>query len=211
MGLDMYLMRFPRVHSYTADELSNVESYLDYQQLSKSEKAKYTPEEWCGVDVDSLPPEKVLEDIKRRYGSYGFHEEVGYWRKASEIHQWFVNNVQDGIDDCRYHNEVHEEILQSLYDTCKELLNNVKLIPGTIVNGYRYNNGKREAMTCDGMVVDNPELCRQLLPRQEGFFFGDVEYDEYYIDDIKQTMEICERVLNGTDFDTQMIYYLSSW
>ena len=27
-------------------------------------------------------------------------EEVGYWRKANHIHQWFVNNVQHGEDDC---------------------------------------------------------------------------------------------------------------
>lgn len=26
--------------------------------------------------------------------------EIGYWRKANEIHNWFVNNVQDGEDNC---------------------------------------------------------------------------------------------------------------
>ena len=28
-------------------------------------------------------------------------EQVGYWRKANEIHRWFVNNVQDGEDNCQ--------------------------------------------------------------------------------------------------------------
>ena len=28
-------------------------------------------------------------------------EEVGYWRKANAIHKWFVDNVQDGNDDCK--------------------------------------------------------------------------------------------------------------
>lgn len=27
-------------------------------------------------------------------------EEMGYWRKANQIHQWFVENVQNGEDDC---------------------------------------------------------------------------------------------------------------
>lgn len=25
--------------------------------------------------------------------------EVAYWRKANHIHNWFVQNIQDGIDD----------------------------------------------------------------------------------------------------------------
>ena len=28
-------------------------------------------------------------------------ESFGYWRKANQIHKWFVDNVQGGIDDCR--------------------------------------------------------------------------------------------------------------
>lgn len=26
---------------------------------------------------------------------------VGYWRKSYPLHQWFVDNVQEGHDDCR--------------------------------------------------------------------------------------------------------------
>lgn len=26
---------------------------------------------------------------------------VGYWRKFDALHQWFVSNVQEGVDDCR--------------------------------------------------------------------------------------------------------------
>ena len=28
-------------------------------------------------------------------------EAVGYWRKANAIHKWFVDNVQEGKDDCK--------------------------------------------------------------------------------------------------------------
>jgi len=27
--------------------------------------------------------------------------EVAYWRKANAIHRWFVNNVQEGVDECQ--------------------------------------------------------------------------------------------------------------
>ena len=26
--------------------------------------------------------------------------QAGYWRKANQIHQWFVDNVQEGVDNC---------------------------------------------------------------------------------------------------------------
>jgi hypothetical protein len=31
----------------------------------------------------------------------GRNVEVGYWRKANAIHNWFVQNCQKGIDECQ--------------------------------------------------------------------------------------------------------------
>ena len=45
-------------------------------------------------------------------------EEVGYWRKANQIHQWFVDNVQGGVDDCR-DAYVERDKLQELLNICK--------------------------------------------------------------------------------------------
>lgn len=45
-------------------------------------------------------------------------EEVGYWRKANQIHQWFVENVQGGVDDCR-DAYVERDKLQELLNICK--------------------------------------------------------------------------------------------
>lgn len=41
-------------------------------------------------------------------------EDVGYWRKANAIHQWFVDNVQDGEDDCGSYEVSKEAMLQLL-------------------------------------------------------------------------------------------------
>ncbi len=30
-------------------------------------------------------------------------EDAAYWRKANQIHDWFVKNVQDGEDNCNPH------------------------------------------------------------------------------------------------------------
>lgn len=49
--------------------------------------------------------------------------EVAYWRKANAIHQWFVDNVQDGEDDCRSY-FVDRDQLQTLIDLCESVLAN---------------------------------------------------------------------------------------
>ena len=59
-------------------------------------------------------------------------------------------------------------------------------------------------------VLENRELAPKLLPTQGGFFFGDTEYGEYYIEDLKYTKERLELLLSpeykGWDFT-----YRSSW
>jgi hypothetical protein len=46
--------------------------------------------------------------------------QVAYWRKANQIHKWFVDNVQDGEDDCREYS-VDREQLQKLLETCTKV------------------------------------------------------------------------------------------
>jgi hypothetical protein len=56
----------------------------------------------------------------------GVSFEAGYWRKANHIHQWFVDNVQDGIDECREH-AVSREQLTELLSVCKRVMADPKL------------------------------------------------------------------------------------
>jgi hypothetical protein len=48
---------------------------------------------------------------------------IGYWRKANAIHDWFVQNCQDGNDDCR-EAYVPIEKLEELRNICKMVLGN---------------------------------------------------------------------------------------
>ena len=110
---------------------------------------------------------------------------VGYWRKANAIHKWFVDKVQEGVDDCKEY-YVSPEQLKELLSICKK-------------------------------IVDNPAMSGNVLPTQSGFFFGGTEYDEYYMQDIKNTIEIIEKVLKDEE-DCKLeggilgdYYYQSSW
>jgi hypothetical protein len=105
--------------------------------------------------------------------------EVGYWRKANAIHKWFVDNVQDGKDDCQTV-EVSFDKLLELKDVCQRVLNDKKLAP-------------------------------ELLPCSSGFFFGSVEYNKYYFDDVSKTVEIIDSILTNPCHEYWEIKYRSSW
>jgi len=50
-----------------------------------------------------------------------------------------------------------------------------------------------------------------ILPTQEGFFFGSTNYDEGYDDDLKKTKEIIEKYLAWSMKSDCELYYRSSW
>lgn len=61
---------------------------------------------------------------------------------------------------------------------------------------------------CVEVLADHSKA-EELLPPQEGFFFGGTEPDKYYFSDLKETIEGIDKVLaldDGWDF-----FYQSSW
>ena len=226
MGLDMYLEKMPRYKNVTARTVSIMESYFDLEE-ARRENPKYidcTFEKWCGVDDKEIPDKEILEyfrqfykvrylpwDTEHRYEHKMLIERVGYWRKANQIHNWFVNHVQDGIDDCDYHHECTKEILEELLATCKEVLESCTLVNGKVNNGFECTeNGLKEILE-DGQVIVDSSIAEELLPASPGFFFGSYDYDEYYVDDLLHTVDIIQHVLDETDFETEAIFYVSSW
>lgn len=190
MGLDMYLDKCDRrawgYKGFDAEEVkeSNPKLYEEMKPFLTT-RGKYYP--WESIFT-----------------------EVGYWRKANAIHKWFVDNVQDGVDDCGYY-EVSREQLEELLDICKIVVGASPMAEGWIKNGERYANGMWCPIFEEGEYVADIEKAKELLPTQGGFFFGSTDYDQWYMEDIKDTIEILTKVLEETDFDTQMIAYSSSW
>jgi hypothetical protein len=105
--------------------------------------------------------------------------EAGYWRKANQIHKWFVDNVQGGVDNCGEY-LVDMKALERLLELVNE-------------------------------VLRNKEKADRLLPTTNGFFFGDISYDESYFDDLINTKAIIENVLSIVELRKYDIYYSSSW
>jgi hypothetical protein len=132
-----------------------------------------------------------------------------YWRKANQIHQWFVENVQGGEDDCKTY-YVTEAQLETLRNTCKMIMASTRLVAGKIVNGRMMGpDGIWKDVIEDGQRLENSTVANALLPTQAGFFFGSTDYDERYWHDLNYTAAGINTIL--TEFNGWDFYYSSSW
>ena len=151
MGLDMYL---------------NKKTYVKYWEHNGDDN----------YEVIVKKAGKVVESINTKQIT-NIEEQVGYWRKANAVHQWFVDNVQGGVDECQ-ESYVPAGKLQELLDICL-------------------------------YIKKDNKLAEELLPTEDGFFFGPTDYDEWYLQTIDQTIEILEKLdLENTTDD---FYYQASW
>jgi hypothetical protein len=138
-------------------------------------------------------------------------EEVITWRKSNQIHRWFVENVQDGKDDCQEYSVDRAQIVK-LLETCKEVVAGSELVPGAVTIGYTFESGsgREVAMQEAGKIINNTSVAERLLPTQSGFFFGSVDYDEWYLGDLKETISVLEEELR-TSKSSDHYEYWSSW
>lgn len=152
MGLDMYL----KAKTYASNN--------DYYQKNPEvfdevlQSLELTP--------DQLDPEMLSMTISIP---------VLYWRKENAIHNWFVKNAQNGVDDCgEYH--VLREQLKELAETCQKVLDDNNkahdLLPTT--EGFFFGSTQYDEWYFEGLQKTQSRITNYLRsPR-----FND--YDFYY-------------------------------
>jgi hypothetical protein len=69
--------------------------------------------------------------------------EAMYWRKANAIHRWFVENVQDGNDNCGNYYVSHENLEQLLSDI-NQVLDNPEQADNILPNQSGFFFGSTE-------------------------------------------------------------------
>ena len=153
MGLDMYLEARKSVSNWQVSDASDKTAFN-------------TIIEAVGLSVEDIDPD---------FPVVGVELNVGYWRKANQIHRWFVDEVQDGEDDCRSY-YVSREQLEDLFALCDEVSvihsNAEELLPvasGMFFGSYEYDEWYFE------QVEDTKKMLRKILdnPKLSG-------YDLYY-------------------------------
>ena len=162
MGLDQYL---------------TAKKYVSKWDYSNDYKDKAISQEF----TDLLPMD--TPDITR-YGQFaGITVEypVGYWRKANAIHNYFVQTLGEGVDECQ-EMYVPRETLSDLRERCQDVI----------------------------ASSDMEQMAQEVgLETVSGFFFGDTSYGEWYKEDLKLTIEICDFVL--TLPEEYSLHYQASW
>ena len=165
MGLDMYLSARKHINK------------INWNKLDHNSDVKYseaTEPQW--FDVVNAAGVATLVDKESIYG-VDVSINVAYWRKSNQIHKWFVDNVQNGEDNCGEYYVSHEK-LKELLTKCRQAL---------------FNKDPKE-----------------LMP-QAGFFFGGTDIDEWYWQDIKDTIKQIAPLVESDEYKGLSYYYQSSW
>lgn len=144
---------------------------------------------------------KPYKDINYDRVTY-IEENVAYWRKFNALHNWFIQ-LSGREDDCSpiY---VSKEALESLLNTLEEVLN-VLDNSEVVLNSETYMSG--EIYTYK--VYKCADKIEELLPPTEGFFFGSTDIDEYYYNQVRNTIVIIKNELANSH--NAEFYYQASW
>ena len=111
MGLDMYLSAKKHL------------SKINYKVLQENNELDYNSPEVIYPEFNNLMQLTQLTNVAT--DMYGASVEVtcAYWRKANQIHSWFVREVQGGEDNCGEYYVPSDKLIE-LLAICKHSLEN---------------------------------------------------------------------------------------
>lgn len=156
MGLDMYL-------------------YLKrYESQYKNDDCDYP------IELGHLEEEISKRNFKSTEVAY----QVGYWRKANAIHNWFVDNCGDGIDECQKI-FVDLEKAKELLEICKKVQENHDLAEELLP-------------TSSGFFFGSTEY--------DDWYFENIDYTVHLLEEVIKVVETEHRKRNYYD-----IIYQASW
>ena len=146
------------------------------------EARKFTGKEYFSPEMYARLAKAIDKPEMEYFPSITVNVQVAYWRKVNSVHKWFVDNVQNGVDDCGEYRVTREQLMQL-------------------------------RTLCNSIYKDkNLSMAHVGLPTQDGFFFGNTEYDEYYFADLEDTAKQIDFVLeNYPDEEGWSFVYYSSW
>ena len=120
----------------------------------------------------------------------GLQETLIYWRKASMIHKWMLDNIPKS-DWYNYDCETmpfDKTVIDKLKETCKEVVE------------YLSPFISKEKKEMSDLPKEVKEKVSELLPTMEGFFFGPTDIDYIYYKKVKYTLEELEKIEDENSF-----------
>jgi hypothetical protein len=146
---------------------------------------------------------------------------IGYFRKVNCLLPHF------GYEDNCEILEIEKSQIEDLVYKAKELL----AVYDTI--SYQLHLQRIEVNYYKEIYKDNQEMCderckpflkkideiwkpfevvaEQQLPTTSGCFFGSQEYRDWYVSDLKEIVEVFEKILDETNFDVEQVLMYCWW
>ncbi len=111
-------------------------------------------------------------------------QEIAYYRKVNFLIPFFETMSERRVENCTYL-PVNKSWIEELKERCKTLLDLVEIDK---LENKNYKIPKEAVVRA-----------YELLPTQEGFFFGSTSYDEYYFMKVHNVYESCPAILKEFD------------
>lgn len=116
-----------------------------------------------------------------------------------------VGYIEEEVGYWRKANAIHKwfvDNVQKRVDDCREYYVSLEKL--------------KELLDICEKVDKHHDKASELLPTQDGFFFGDTEYDEWYFKDIENTIKMLKDIIKEEEEMNEQhfysdFYYSSSW
>lgn len=186
--------------------------YYEEKELAKANHDNF-PFSLSDWDIPETMTEEKIKPLQNIYSKKStIFEEVASWTKANHIHGWFVNNIQNGNDNCHYYFVTEDDFLE-LKEICEKVLelNPYNLNKDSYLLYYSANNLIEKGIITKEQYAKLESELNKILPTKEGFFFGPIDYALSYFLNVKNTLEMLTKILDNANFENEVYLYHSSW
>lgn len=139
---------------------------------------RYTsPSEWRNDEEKQLFSNlarlaNVDEFMETDFPAISMEVNVGYWRKQNAIHNWFVQNCQDGEDECQQVGVAREK-LEELRDLCRKVLADPSLADELLptAEGFFFGSTDYDDWYMRGLTYTADKIDKLLTMSDDWYFY----------------------------------------
>ena len=212
MGLDMTIYKTKKVNDFSAIDYYYANEAFDYyaeKELAKTNGWKFDfslSKDWGVPETMTKEKIKPLQNLYSKQST--IFETVASLEKANQIHAWFVNNVQNGVDNNSYYFVTEDDFLE-LKEICEKVLelNPYNLNKDSYLLYYSANNLIEKGIITKEQYAKLESELNKILPTKEGFFFGPIDYALSYFLNVKNTLEMLTKILDNANFEIDQPMY----
>ena len=195
MGLDIYFHAKSKNEKlreeYNELDVKRRDVYDRYDEATKKEIEKISGTD-TPMEYDDLPAEII--------------------KKLQVEFEGELNEIEGKLDDC--YNALYSEVAYfrkvnfllpyfGYEENCSEIVID-KCEVEELIDDCKRVLGSKD-------TDDAESVADELLPTEEGFFFGNTDYDEWYFNDVQGVMDKFTEILNDFDFDENELIMNCWW